>query len=139
MATHDPAVPGIAPDLVRDAQLQTEFLSEGRIRQTTRESASNEETDSAQRVQVWKRAQTIGRGAFDTTWLETCVEGTCKGQVRAVKVFQGISPDLALSGLEKAFKFSQDRVCYDYNAFKISIQEAWLTTRLSTPNILSGF
>ncbi|KAK3365111.1 kinase-like domain-containing protein [Lasiosphaeria ovina] len=105
-------------DLVRDWKLQTTFRSGSveHVRRTPRPG-----TDSAS----W------GAALFGTLWLEECLSGPARGQLRAVKeIRKGNSSSLVPGGaavdyereLEAVVKFSQDMYFENDSAVYIAIE-----------------
>lgn len=112
MASMDPETLGRMPEIVRDALLPTK-LSAGHVVTHPVWDRVNATNLRKLQDQTWVRTRELGRGAFDSTWLETCTGGKQKGQVRAVRVIT--SRDLSPTGLQAIMKFSQDKVLPSHN------------------------
>ena len=76
----------LIPDLVQDSKLDTEFHPDlEQTRHVQYVSGSTPRQRRLRKEQLWKREKGLGRGSFGIIWLERCIQGDSKGEVRAVK------------------------------------------------------
>ena len=88
-------------EVVPDSQIIVQTVSAGRVGSARRRNRE---------VQKWKREKQLGRGGFGAVYLERCVDGSKKGDVRAVKEIRR-DPDVDYTReLEAAALFSHSRV-----------------------------
>ena len=73
-------------DLVKLSKLETQFYSDPDYTQhITYVSESGKDRRRTRKAERWKRKSRLGRGTFGTVWLEQCVLGEAKDELRAVK------------------------------------------------------
>jgi hypothetical protein len=102
-------------DLVRDSKLETRFTNDPYTVHTYHETDLNTKRRAVGREEYWQRQEPIGSGAFGYVWLEKCVNGSCRIDVRAVKEIvttnrRGLKPIDYSRELEAMAKFSHPRV-----------------------------
>lgn len=74
------------PDLVLVSKLDTQFNSNPQYTQHIKYvSSSITKQRRARKEEKWKRERRLGQGAFGIIWLEQCIQGDSKREVRAVK------------------------------------------------------
>ena len=74
------------PDLVRISKLATQFCFDPQYTQHVKYvSRSSTNQRSVRNEERWKRERKLGQGSSGIVWLERCIEGESKGEVRAVK------------------------------------------------------
>ena len=96
-------------DLVRISKLETQFLSDPQYIQHTVHISR-----TVRKTEKWKRERVLGRGGSGIIWLDRCVQGDSKGEVRAVKKIQKLedgnySRELEAIALFSHPKFSQPK------------------------------
>ncbi|KAH7141673.1 kinase-like domain-containing protein [Dactylonectria macrodidyma] len=100
------------PDLVRDFQLTTRFLTDGATQHTVYRVSLQSGHQRPSRIdETWNRQQELGSGGFGCVWLERCVSEPGQGKLRAVKEIRK-DPSLPVSytrELEAMAKFSHKR------------------------------
>ncbi len=100
-------------DLVVDSKLDVKLFQDHSI-QTRLVSNPTTGQRRTYEQEKWERTKVLGRGSFGVVWLERCTDGSCSGEVRAVKeIVKGpanISADYNRE-LEAIAKFSHKRVC----------------------------
>ena len=105
-----------ASDLVRDSKLDTCF-GEGTVQHIYQLSNPSTRQRRIRIEETWRGERQLGKGTFGRVWLQTCVSGPKKGEVRAVKeIFMDRSSNAIDYGreLEAIAKFSNDKVrCLD--------------------------
>lgn len=77
------------PYLVQDAKLDTQFHSDPECTQHVKfvsDSALNQRR--IRKEEKWSRERELGRGSYGIVWLQRCIQGDTKGEVRAVKKVQ---------------------------------------------------
>lgn len=102
---------GGIPDLVRDSQLATEWHSNLTIHKTT--SGGRGIRQRKVEKEEWRREREIARGGFGMVWLEKCIAGGRKDEVRAVKMISKpskVADSSILREIEAIAKFSQSKV-----------------------------
>ncbi|EAU32565.1 predicted protein [Aspergillus terreus NIH2624] len=100
------------PDLVRDLELETEFLPYCNTETVhTYHERQPYSRDQVSRSEHWRRLRKIGGGGFGTVWLERCTKGGHHGiELRAVKQLEMTPHSKRLDyshELEAIAKFSQ--------------------------------
>lgn len=99
------------PDLVQVSKLDTDFYSDPEYTQHVRYvSGSNTKQRSIRKEEKWKRERKLGRGSFGVVWLERCIQGDDKGEVRAVKEIQKPESSDYYRELEAVALFSHTKV-----------------------------
>jgi hypothetical protein len=108
------SVTPLASDLVRDLKLETTIV-DGTTIHTHNMSDSGAGRRRINVEEKWERQRKLGNGTYGTVWLEICVLGPKKGQLRAVKE---ISKEVTTAEpidygreLEAIAKFSHAKVC----------------------------
>ncbi|KAK5732208.1 hypothetical protein LTS12_027161, partial [Elasticomyces elasticus] len=77
----------LVPDIVRLSELDTQFSSDPLYtKHVYYISTPGRRADRQE--ERWQRQEELGRGAFGAVYLEVCVFGNKRGDVRAVKKFQ---------------------------------------------------
>ncbi|KAJ4213247.1 hypothetical protein NW759_011090 [Fusarium solani] len=76
------------PDLVRDWELDTKFVSNKQTIHTTYVSDPARGRWRRAEEEVWDQTSMLGRGSFGVVSLQKCVSGPNSGKVRAVKEIQ---------------------------------------------------
>ncbi|KAI9690150.1 MAG: hypothetical protein M1822_009111 [Bathelium mastoideum] len=76
------------PDLVRDSKLETRHTNGHTIHRYLEASSNRRRVP---REEYWKRERDLGHGSFGRVWLEKCVKGNSKGELRAVKMVRNFS------------------------------------------------
>ena len=101
-----------APDLIELSKLETRFLSDPDCTQHITYTISPYGIDRrrARREESWKRKKRLGQGAFGTVWLEECVQGEKKKQLRAVKEVSRSQAQDVNRELQAAALFSYPKV-----------------------------
>jgi len=101
-------------DLVPHSRIDTEFVNADRTRHLF---VSSDRRAGRRRLKVeetWHRRRELGNGTFGRVWLEGCVDGPRKGQLRAVKEILKFGDCAATidynTELEAIAKFSHSRV-----------------------------
>lgn len=74
----------LASDLVHDLKLETIFV-DGTTIHTHNTSDSGAGRRRINVEEKWERQEKLGNGTYGTVWVETCVLGPKKGELRAVK------------------------------------------------------
>lgn len=78
----------LTSDLVKDSKLETTTTGDGIIRHVIEIAGQNSRRRRVRQEQLWKRAESLGEGAYGEVWLEKLVGGTCQVNERAVKVIK---------------------------------------------------
>lgn len=102
-------------NLVQDARLETSFHSQY-LYHVYHDSDPLAGHRSILRREYWERRKHLGAGGFGSVWLEECVKGQQKGEMRAVKEIK--RPQTLIDynrELEALFKFSHARVRFPNN------------------------
>lgn len=101
------------PDLVIFKQLDTEFIDSDLTCHLYSDSVPASWHDTRPRKEYWKRRRdAVGKGSYGVVWLEKCVKGQAKAQLRAVKQFPApITPKECVRELLAMAIFSHDKVC----------------------------
>lgn len=74
------------PDLVKLSKLETQFDPDLQcVQHITYFSKNNRKRRNVRKEDKWKRKKRLGRGGFETVWLEQCIFGDKQGELRAVK------------------------------------------------------
>ncbi|RSL72945.1 hypothetical protein CEP53_000941 [Fusarium sp. AF-6] len=76
------------PDLVRDWELDTKFVSDKQTIHTTYVSDPARGRWRSAEEEVWDQTSLLGRGSFGVVSLQKCASGPNSGKVRAVKEIQ---------------------------------------------------
>jgi hypothetical protein len=98
-------------DLVRDAKLETKFHLGGDVEHGNYSIQGAKEHRPTWNIQEWQRKSLLGIGSFGKVWLQQCVSGEQRGQLRAVKeIEKGKYLINHERELEAVFKFSQQKV-----------------------------
>lgn len=101
----------LIPDLVQDSKLDTEFHSDPEYTQHVQYvSGSTPKQRRLRKEYIWKREKGLGRGGFGIIWLERCIQGDSKGEVRVVKKIQKLESSNYYRELEAIALFSQAKV-----------------------------
>jgi len=99
------------PDIVRLSQLDTQFSSSPEYTQHIQYVPENtRERRRVRKEERWKRTRRLGRGSFGDVWLEECIQGDTKGEVRAVKKIQKLDRNHYYRELEAIALFSHHKV-----------------------------
>ena len=97
------------PDLVQDSMLDTDFHPD--LEQTRHvQYVCTPKQRKLRKEQIWKREKGLGRGGFGIIWLERCIQGDCKGEVRAVKMIRKLQNSNYYRELEAIAIFSRTKV-----------------------------
>ena len=102
------------PDLVRDWELDTKFISDKQTIHTTYGSDPAKGRWRRAEEYVWDQTSMLGRGSFGVVSLQKCASGPNSGTVRAVKEIQ-VTLDRSLDKflsreISAIVKFSHKRV-----------------------------
>ena len=77
------------PDLVRLSKLDTRFHTDPQYTiHVEYMPGSGKDRRGVRREERWKQKKRLGRGGFGTVWLEQCIDGSKKDELRAVKQIQ---------------------------------------------------
>ena len=99
------------PDLVKLSKLETQFHSDPDYTQhTTYVCESHRDRRRVRKEERWKRKKRLGRGGFGTVWLEQCILGERKDELRAVKEVPKHGPGDFNKELEAVALFSHTKV-----------------------------
>ncbi len=99
------------PDIVRVSKLVTEFLSDPECTQHVKHiSDSTKKQRRVRKEERWKGEKQIGRGGFGSVWLERCIHGHNKGELRAVKKITKLEGCNYYRELEAIALFSHSQV-----------------------------
>ena len=99
------------PDIVQDSKLEAAFYLDPEHTQHTHYVSGNISNQRRLRKeQRWKKEKELGRGGFGIIWLERCIQGDSKGEVRAVKKIQKLESSYYYRELEAIALFSQTKV-----------------------------
>ena len=96
-------------DLVKLHKLDTQFDS-NYTRHFRYVRSSGADRKRIWKEERWKRQRRVGRGGYGTVWLEECIYGDPKGQLRAVKEIAKHESGDFNRELEAIALFSQDEV-----------------------------
>lgn len=97
-------------DLVQDTKLETEFHQKY-VCHIYHEADHSKGQRIVRRREYWRRTKHLGFGGFGSVWLEECVKGEQKGELRAVKQIQRPRNQFECNReLEALAKFSHPRV-----------------------------
>jgi len=99
------------PDIVKVSKLDTQFsLDPEYTRHIQEVSESISERRKVRKEERWKKERRLGRGSFGDVWLEQCIHGDSKGEVRAVKKVQKVDRNNYHRELEAIALFSHSKV-----------------------------
>ena len=99
------------PDLVRITKLDTQFFPDQKCTQHVKYvTKSATERRKVGKEEKWTRGERLGRGSFGIVWLERCIQGDMKGEVRAVKKVQKLDSKDYYRELEAIALFSHTNV-----------------------------
>ena len=99
------------PDLVQVSKLDTQFNLNPQYTQHVKYvSSSTTKQRRARKEEKWKRERKLGQGGFGTIWLEQCIQGDSKGEVRAVKKLLKLESSNCNRELEAIALFSHTKV-----------------------------
>lgn len=100
------------PDLVKISKLETRFLSDPDCTQHRIEYIPKgaKERKKVCKEEKWKRKKRLGRGASGIGWLEQCIQGDSKNQLRAVKELSKQGSENYTRELEAIALFSHTQV-----------------------------
>lgn len=99
------------PDLVQISKLDTQFYTNPDYTQhTIYVSGRTTKERGTRKEEKWKRERRLGRGAFGVVWLERCIQGDSKGEVRAVKKVPKVENSNCHRELEAINLFTQTKV-----------------------------
>ena len=99
------------PDLVRISKLDTQFyLDLGHTQHVKYVSGNTTTQRRVRKEEKWKKERRLGRGSFGIVWLERCIEGDSKGEVRAVKKILKLESSDYYRELEAIALFSHAKV-----------------------------
>jgi len=99
------------PDLVNVSKLDTQFSINPEYTQHIREVSENiSKRGKVRKEERWKKEKWLGRGSFGDVWLEKCIHGDSKGDVRAIKKVQKLDRINYYRELEAIALFSHDKV-----------------------------
>lgn len=99
------------PDLVRISKLETQFHSDPEYVQHVKHiSGTTPRQRRIRKEEKWTRVKELGRGSFGTVWLERCIQGDRKEEVRAVKKVQKLESSDYYRELEAIALFSHTKV-----------------------------
>ena len=74
------------PDLVQLSKLDTQFHPTPEYTQHVKYVPGRTTTErGTHKKEKWKREKRLGRGGFGIVWLERCIQGDSKDELRAVK------------------------------------------------------
>ena len=98
-------------DFVRISKLDTQFNSDPEYTQHVKYvSRSSTKQRSVRNEEKWKRERKLGQGGSGIVWLERCIEGESKGELRAVKQVQKLEASNYYRALNAIALFSQTMV-----------------------------
>ena len=101
----------LIPDLVKLSKLETQFhLDPDYTQHITYVSESGKGRNTVRREERWKRKKKLGRGAYGIVWLEQCVLGEKRDELRAVKEVQKYGSGDFNRELEAVALFSHTKV-----------------------------
>ena len=99
------------PDLVQISKLDTQFHSDPQYTQHVKYvSESSTKQRRIRKEEKWKTEKEIGRGSSGIVWLERCIQGDNKGEVRVVKKVQKLESSDYYRELEAIALFSHTKV-----------------------------
>lgn len=99
------------PDLVQVSKLDTRFHSDPEsIQHVKYVSGSTSRQRRIHKEEYWNRERGLGHGSFGIVWLERCVQGDTKGEVRAVKGIRKLESGDYYRELEAIALFSHAKV-----------------------------
>ena len=99
------------PDLVRISKLETQFHSDPEyVRHVEHISGTTPRQRRIRKEEIWTRVKELGRGSFGIVWLERCIQGDRKEEVRAVKEVQKLESGDYYRELEATALFSHAKV-----------------------------
>lgn len=100
------------PDLVKVSKLNTQFLSDPDCTQHIIEYVpeGNKDRRKVRKEERWKRKKKLGRGAFGIVYLEQCIQGDKKNELRAVKELPKQESENCYRELEAIALFSHPQV-----------------------------
>ena len=99
------------PDLVQISKLDTQFHSSPKYVQHVKHISGN--TPRQRRIRKeerWNRVRELGHGSFGIVWLEQCIQGDRKEELRAVKKVQKLESGDCYRELEAIALFSHAKV-----------------------------
>ena len=101
----------LIPDLVQVSKLDTQFNLDPQYTQHVRYvSSSITKQRRIRKEEKWKRERRLGQGGFGVVWLEQCIQGDSKGEVRAVKKVPKLESVNCNRELEAIALFSHSKV-----------------------------